>query len=164
MDGFSKLYSLHYAEIFSYILKLSKDKYIAEDVAQETFIKAFEYIITNKSIFNKSWLYKVSFNLFIDKTRRAKNVEYKDELKEPLSIEYIPHEEFEKKEEREKIQSILDLLPLIHKNILILREYKELSYEEIGEILEMKVSNVKSNIFRARQRFRRLYKELEEKI
>lgn len=162
MDGFSKLYSLYYTDIYSYMYKLSKDKYISEDIAQETFIKAYEYIIAEKNIFNKSWLYRVSYNLLIDKYRKSKFLDYNLEIDEQKAIDCIPHEEFERKEEKEKIQDILELLPHVYKNILILREYKELSYEEIGEVLNMSVPNVKSNIFRARQKFRMLYRRMEE--
>lgn len=162
MDEFSKLYSLYYTDIYSYIFKLSKDKYISEDIVQETFIKVYEYIIAEKPIFNKSWLYRVSYNLLIDKFRKTKLLDYNLDADEHKAIDCIPHEEFEKKEEKEKIQVILDLLPHVFKNVLILREYKELSYEEIGEVLNMSVPNVKSNIFRARQKFRNLYKRMED--
>lgn len=161
LNEFEKLYKLYFIEIYNYILKLSKDNYMSEDIVQEAFVRAYEYTIVHKNVLTKQWFYKVSYNIFIDKIRKLKRIDLNNEFEEFLSVICSPEEEFSKKEESQKIQYILDKLPLDYKNILILREFKELTYEEIAEVLNISVDNVKVKLFRARQKFKSKYKEFE---
>lgn len=140
-----------------------------EDLAQEVFIKVFKNIknFRGESQFS-TWLYRIAMNVSYDYRRKNKEVfSLDDPLREdeedtfekiiandnkedPLSI-------IEGEELRNKLRKFIRELPKEYQEVLILREYEGLSYEEIAKILNCPIGTVESRLFRAR-------KELKEKI
>lgn len=135
----------------------------AKDVTQEAFLK----IHKNISKFNfqskfSTWLYRIVANTAIDFLRKKKTVysidqniegeegEFKREIADENEMNQ-PEKNLEKNEIKLEVQSAILGLSIEHRTVLILREYQNLSYDEISNILGIKVGTVKSRIKRARE-------------
>jgi RNA polymerase sigma-70 factor, ECF subfamily len=137
-----------------------------DDIAQEVFIRVYRSLPKFKfdaSFF--SWLYRITMNLCIDEIRKRK-------IRRVLSLEYLTEDKLEKNrkdkdypmasdsifmEERQRvIQSALQRLSPEHREVLVLREYQDLSYDEIADTLGLRLEAVKSRIFRARKEMKNL--------
>lgn len=145
-----------------------------EDVAQEIFLRIFKFIRKyrgNASL--ESWIYKIVLNYCRTHARRRSTlvrmfiptttVQRDDERSFDI-LDSLPDANYDPAkmvEQRRIAQDILDAvrgLPEIYRNILIMREVNELSYEEISEILGISIGTVKSRISRARDLVRQKVK------
>ena len=143
-----------------------------EDIAQEVFIRVYRSLPKFKfdaSFF--SWLYRITMNLCIDEIRKRK-------IRRVLSLDYLTEDTLEKsrkskdytmasdsvltEEKRQVIQSALQRLTPEHREVLVLREYQDLSYNEIAETLDLQLEAVKSRIFRARMELKNLLSDYFE--
>jgi RNA polymerase sigma-70 factor, ECF subfamily len=131
-----------------------------EDIAQEVFIRVYRSLPKFKfdaSFF--SWLYRITMNLCIDEIRKRK-------IRKVLSLDFLTEDVLEKNrkskehalptdsifadEKQQVVQSALKRLKPEYREILVLREYEDLGYNEIAETLNISLEAVKSRIFRAR--------------
>jgi RNA polymerase sigma factor, sigma-70 family len=143
-----------------------------DDIAQEVFIRVYRSLSKFKfdaSFF--SWLYRITMNLCIDEIRKRK-------IRRVLSLDYLTEDNLEKnrkskdytmasdsvltEEKRQVIQSALQRLTPEHREVLVLREYQDLSYNEIAETLGLRLEAVKSRIFRARMELKNLLSDYFE--
>jgi RNA polymerase sigma-70 factor (ECF subfamily) len=145
-------------KIFSLAYQYVKNVEDAEDILQETFIKAYRFL--NK--FNHQngmrfspWLYRIGINCSIDYLRR--NKKRKDTDPDSESLEKVsssdltldPEQTSQHKELREKIDQTLNRLSGRQKMIFILKHYQELTTAEIAEYLKCSEGSVKRQLFRA---------------
>ena len=131
-----------------------------QDLSQEVFLRVFHALPRLKpqrSLF--SWIYRIASNVVIDEARRRR-------IRKVLSLEFLadetgdqvlvdggqddPSEQAERSERHEAVRAALQRLSPDHRMVLLLREYEDLTYEEISEILRIGVPAVKSRLFRAR--------------
>ncbi len=162
-DAFELLIVRYEAKIYSTCYYFLKNKEDAEDVAQEVIIKLYRKLHTyRKEAAFSTWLNYISANACRDYLRKKKRnqVYYLDEdiqtkdghlNREIASEDRLPDEVTEQKELQDLLQVALFTLSDEHRQILLMREYQTLSYEEIAEILELSIGTVKSRIYRARQ-------------
>ena len=168
---FLNLVKQHQTQIYQHALYLLNDQEEAEDVTQETFIKAWDYNAELRLETVQPWLLKCANNLCTDLLRRRK-------FQAPLAagdteeIEMLAHyqregavsessnpspEEFCIRLERQQlIQQAIAQLPLHFRTVVVMREINELSFEEIAKTLNQPVGTVKSNMFRAKKRLREI--------
>lgn len=160
------LYQQYYLEIYRYLLKRVRHKETAQDLAQETFLKAFNGLSTFKGKSSvKTWLYTIAHNTFINWYR--KETKYTYNSIDNLSIvngnsEQNPEEYLTKKMRQEHVMNKINLLKEDFQHVIILREFQELSYDEISEVLGWKLSKVKTNIHRAKLELRKLLSKTED--
>ncbi len=160
------LYSLYYKEIFRYLLQRTRNKDLALDLAQDTFLKAFHGLASfkgNSSV--KTWLYTIAHHTFINWYRReTKFSRYPIEETLPLeqNIYILPEVAVTQKEEQEHLLEAILLLKEDFQHVIILREFQELSYEEIADILDWKLSKVKTNLHRAKLELRKVLNRTED--
>jgi len=140
-----------------------------DDIAQEVFIRVHRSLPKFKfdaSFF--SWLYRITMNLCIDEIRKRKirKVLSLDFLTEDAlersrkSKDYIlPSDEMLTEERKTIVQSALQRLSREHREVLVLREYQDYSYNEIAETLGITIEAVKSRIFRARAELKGMLKD-----
>lgn len=141
-DIFAQVYKLYLNDIYMYVYLLCKNHQTAEDIAQETFIKAFLKLdFPDKRI--KSWLLSVAHNIFIDYYRKNKKVHiYDDTILETLLDRFSLEEEYIAKEQLNHAIKGLNNLPLNQKRAVILSDFNGLSYIEkngvcfIGAVVE----------------------------
>jgi RNA polymerase sigma factor (sigma-70 family) len=142
--------------IYRFILKQTRDKMLAEDIVQETFVKVWEKHQEIQPVKIKSYLFTTAYHLMIDalkKDKRTSHFENKEYGEVPdnshgFDVQRILHE-------------ALNLLPAIQKTVVLLRDYEGYHYNEIAEITELTESQVKVYIFRARQALKNYLKEIE---
>lgn len=135
-EAFEKLYETYYMRIYSFVFTLAKKQYIAEEIAQETFYKAF----TAKNLFRgesdvMTWLCAIAKNLFFDEMRRqSKNVEMAADTDADSGINI--EREMEHKDASYRIHLALNELEEPYRKVFELRIYGELSFRDIGILCE----------------------------
>jgi RNA polymerase sigma-70 factor (ECF subfamily) len=141
----------------------------AYDLTQETFLRAYAALpkLTGELKMGP-WLYRIATNLCMDQLRRRKLIRW-EPLDSLLSVFHprqtsreSPEREALRHESREMVHRVLAKLPPKYRLCLVLREYQDMSCEEIAEVLGTTRSAVKSLLFRAREEFRVVHERLEQ--
>jgi RNA polymerase sigma-70 factor (ECF subfamily) len=150
--------------LYSYGLVLSRNRAEAEDLAQETClraIRAMERLRPDSNV--KSWLFTILRNIWLNQLRRRRTapeiVQFDPDGNggnTAVDTAKDPHAACVSNIEREQVRVAIQQLPTEFREIIILREYEELSYREIGAILECPTGTVMSRLARARSRLRNL--------
>ena len=149
--AFSELVRRHEARVFNYVLRLVGDRTLAEDLTQEVFLRVYQRLPTFafRCKFG-TWLFQVTKNRVLDEVRelerRARLVAL-DEIAPPEAWD-VP---FEQGETMAAVWRAIEGLPADLKIALVLRDVLGLSYPEIAEALEIRLSTVKWRIFAARE-------------
>ncbi|HOU55216.1 MAG TPA: sigma-70 family RNA polymerase sigma factor [Myxococcota bacterium] len=164
--AFQDLAQRYYGRIYRMLLALTHREEEAQDLAQETFVRALQGIGSFQmgSGFY-TWLYRIAHNVFVDRYRQQRNQretsDYEDGRKvqpalgaETDSRPLEPSRMVEAQERLEVVRQAMALLKPEHQEILVLREVEGLSYEEISETLGLKMGTVMSRLFHARMRLR----------
>ncbi len=141
-SAFEELVHRHKSKVFTTIYLIVKDRYIAEDLLQETFIKAIDTIRSGR--YNEEgkflpWLVRVAHNLAVDHFRREKR--YPQILLEDgnnvLNTIEFAEESFEsvqiKNETYEHLRRLIQTLPEAQREVLIMRHYAKMSFQEIAD-------------------------------
>lgn len=153
--------------VFTLALKIVKDREEAEEVAQDTFIKAFKSLSKFKGDAKFStWLYKITYNNCMDvvkKQARRYNLTEIDEVVEN-KLESIENtlDTIEREERSRIMKECLEYLPEDEKTILWLFYFKELSLKEIQDVTSYTQANIKVKLHRARKRMLSIVKEKVE--
>lgn len=165
-EDFNALYHKYKDPIFSYIYHLSGNRTISEEICQDVFFKVYLNInkFEGRSSF-KTWLFKIAKNTCIDFFRRNSKeiLTYEaDQWNENLvDKSNCPEDCLMNKETNYIIKETLRLMGEKYKTFVVLRDFQNLSYQEISEITDTNLSTVKISIYRGRDEFRKIYKELE---
>lgn len=157
---FSTAYEQSKDAVFGYLTYMTKDIQLAEDLSQETFLKMFINIRKYKGTANiKTWALKIARNTFLTYARKKQPILLEEQELDLNAGPYQnePEETFLQKEKAEMIRKIMMALNENERTLLLLRDYEGLSYEEIAQILNISSEMLKSRLYRARQKYRRLY-------
>ena len=140
---------------------------LAQDLAQESFLQlhrtAWETVPHGEARF---WLYRVARNFAINEFRTS-HTRYRllDRVVEVMTPRTRnPEQEYETQERKELVLTILSTLPEDQRVALLLREHEQLSYKEIGQVLNVSESKVKVDIFRARAALRERWTKKEKRV
>jgi RNA polymerase sigma-70 factor, ECF subfamily len=149
-SAFELLVAKHNKVVFNVALRMVGDYEDARDVTQATFAKAWEKLATfDPSHRFFSWLYRIMINHSLDLIEsRRRQVPLDRDL--PSSLR--PDREFEAGERAAWVQGAIVRLPRESREVLVLRHFAELSYQEIAETLAIPEKTVKSRLFEARQK------------
>lgn len=159
VELYSELMRRYQRKIIAFIyhmLKSAQLELLAEDLCSETFYKAFRSLHSFREVDASfsTWLYTIARNTVLSELRkqRATNVSLDEEGSViPLaSNEAVPEQEVLRSEKVNLVREAINNLPEKQRSALILREYDQLDYHEIANILGQTVSSVKSLLFRAR--------------
>lgn len=154
---YNTLIKAHSDRLFRYALKLAVDYSWAQDLVQESLIKLWD----NKEKVNldhaKPFLYRVLYNKMIDDIRKRKREKLTDTLPEVAVQSSLLETE-------DVLEKAFAQLNKSQKQIIMLRDWDGYSYIEISEILDLNLSLVKVNLFRARKKMRAIVTELNEDI
>ncbi len=163
--SFQLLIERYQERIFGLVRHYTTQAVEVEDIVQDTFIKAFRKLSTfqHQSSFS-TWLYRIAVNTALDFLKRSgRNPVQAVEDPENLSptLESGPAQSIlppDSRLEREEIgritHEVLDELPEIFRTVLVLREFEDLSYQEMADLLGISIGTVESRLFRARARFK----------
>jgi len=160
----------HKNRVFAYILMIVKDKELAEDLFQDTFIKVINTIRSGsykeegKFI---QWVMRIAHNLIIDYFRKSKRipiVENKDEY-DIFDKVRIPVESVEERLITEQIhldvKKLIEYLPLEQKEVLIMRHYGDMSFKDIAEVTNVSINTALGRMRYALINLRKLVHENE---
>lgn len=160
---FGKLVNHYYEMVYAVVFGVVRNRESARDVAQEVFMKAYRELqhFAGQAKF-KTWLYRIAMNAAIDQTRQRRPAEsldatdVSDEEDRPAIIipdkTPGPRDKARQKELRELLDKAIDQLSPDHRAVVVLREWEELSYEEIAEMLGIQIGTVMSRLFYARKK------------
>ncbi|MBG7609311.1 MAG: sigma-70 family RNA polymerase sigma factor [Anaerolineae bacterium] len=153
-NAFGELVRRHRAGVINLIYRLYGDSQLAEDAAQDAFVRAWQHLnqFKPKAAF-RSWLYRIAANAAIDMLRQEKESLDIDTIQVP-SRAMKPEAVLETAERSTKIQSAVLALPHASRVVLVLREYQGLSYRQISETLEIPLGTVMSRLNYARSLLR----------
>lgn len=167
-NAFEQLIERHQTLVAGTVARMLGSNSDVEDIAQQVFIRVWKsagrYVARAKFT---TWLLKITRNLVFNEMRRAKRhphlpVQVEPEADEiPLKDEVTgsPDATLLQTELQAAIERAITLLPETQRMALVLRRYDELSYQEIGDVLDLSVPAVKSLLFRARTELRERLKD-----
>ena len=161
-EAFEALVKLHEKQVYALTLRICGNPEDAAEAEQEAFLSAWQGLrfFRQESEFS-TWLYRLASNASIDLLRKEKRHRGAASLDDELNPEVpdgtalTPQDALERKEMREQIREGLLDLSSDHRQVLVLREMHQLSYQEISDVLDLDVGTVKSRISRARQQLRK---------
>lgn len=162
-DGaFREIVELFSDRLYAVVFKILGHRSDAEEVLQDTFLRAYKNLSgfqEGSSLF--TWLYRIAVNAAVDlakKRQRRRHLSLDDDelrldgvLQDPGPEPAAPAEQAEMVD---LVQEGIQALPERYRAILVLREFSEMSYEQLGEVLELPKGTVESRLFRARMKLK----------
>lgn len=160
------LYRQFRGPVQHYLLQLCGSPDQAEELAQETFIRACTAILSFRGDCSvATWLFRIARNVYLNSRRRPLDTRIDtDELHAipDRAAHADPVSRYAASEQRDQIAIALAELPEKQRTILLLRDAQGLAYVEIADVLGISLAAVKVNLFRARNAFRLTYQGLEK--
>ena len=133
--NFEEIYCKYYKSIYKYLITITKESHIAEEIAQETFFKALKNIDkydANKKMF--TWLCEIAKNTYYSECKKKKRFNDLDGLENEIDNEQSIIDRIIDNESNIEILKALHELKEPYKEVFTLRVYCELSFKQIGEI------------------------------
>jgi RNA polymerase sigma-70 factor (ECF subfamily) len=156
--------------LFGYAMVLARNPEEAADLVQETYVRALKARESLRPSSNvKSWLFTILRNIWLNQLRHQRAAPQIVELEAHEGIADVavetskdPHAQYVSKMEQETVRNAIQQLPAEFREIIILREYEELSYQEIAAMLDCPAGSVMSRLARARSKLRVLLSTNEQ--
>jgi len=153
---YNKAVDIHADGLYRFMLKSMKDEDAAKDVVQDVFTKLWEKHENVAYEKAKSYLFTAGYRTMIDHYRKNSRMTMMEEGYEKMQVHNEQYSDL-----KEILNEAVDKLPEVQKSVILLRDYEGYSYQEIGEILDLKESQVKVYIFRARKFLQNYLKSIE---
>ena len=165
----------HADALYNFAYHLTYNEEDANDLVQETFMKAFRFINSFDSGTNaKAWLFKILKNGFINEYRRKKKEPNKVDYEDIIAYQDADEENggvaFDLREDifdgmiGDEITIALNRLPIDFKTVILLCDIEGFTYEEIAKIIDIPIGTVRSRLHRARNMLKESLKEYAEKM
>jgi RNA polymerase sigma-70 factor (ECF subfamily) len=153
-QAFGELVCRYRQGVVGVIYRMLGDPLLADDVAQDAFLRAWQRLETYKPQYSfRNWLFSIATHLALDMLRRERETVDVDEA--PLrSPEAGPEAEMETQERVDAVRSAVLALSPAARAVLVLREYESLSYQEIADMLHIPLGTVMSRLNYARSQLR----------
>ncbi|MFN0276035.1 MAG: sigma-70 family RNA polymerase sigma factor [Chitinophagales bacterium] len=158
---FEKEFLPHADALYNFAYHLVYDEEDANDLVQETFLKAYRFIDSYQQGTNaKAWLFKILKNAFIN--------DYRKKVKQPTKVDYDKLFDYKETEEESYVEYVdlrqevfqgligdevtraINELPVDFKTVILLCDVEDFSYEEIAKIVDIPIGTVRSRLHRAR--------------
>jgi RNA polymerase sigma-70 factor (ECF subfamily) len=150
-DAFGELVTRYQTAVFNVCYRMLHERGEAEDLAQETFMRAYDRLHTfDLEREFGPWIRRVAANLCLNHLEAQKVTAPLDEERD-ADESARPEKQVEVKERSAQVRTALASLPPHYRAVVELRHYQELSYDEISAELNIPLSDVKSHLFRARK-------------
>ncbi|WP_404302724.1 sigma-70 family RNA polymerase sigma factor [Alicycliphilus denitrificans] len=153
--AFSELVARYQDRIYRFLLRLTRSQEDARELAQETFLSAYQALPRWRPDAQLStWLFRIARNQALDRLRRARHVEFvalDEALHDQVPADTpTPEAVLQGRQRIAALEGALARLSVEHREILLLRDIEDLPYEDIAEVLGIGLGTVKSRIARAR--------------
>jgi len=155
-SAYGELVQRHYAEVVRVVYRLCGDASLAEDASQDAFLRAWVKLPAFQATSPlRNWLFRIAVNAALDVLRRKPE----EQLEEGQILlvpdpSLGPESALIEKEQAASVQRAIQSLPEAARSVLVLREYGELSYQEISSVLDIPLGTVMSRLNYARTRLR----------
>jgi RNA polymerase sigma-70 factor (ECF subfamily) len=163
MQAYALLVDRYKDKVFSLVLGIVRSRELAEEVAQDVFVKAFRSLSSFREEASFStWLYRIAYNSSVSETRKRKinHVALEEDYHQAYGLSQDDHEE-EEERHRHLGEAISSLNP--EEQLLVQLYYREeKSVEDVSLCLNNTISNVKVKLFRLRNKLRMLMEELNK--
>jgi RNA polymerase sigma factor (sigma-70 family) len=165
LDKLAVLYERYNRALFAFFFRVTLDSQVSEDLVQTVFFKIIKYRGRYRAEEGSfvTWMFRIAHNANIDHYHSLGRSRNEVRINEAdVRVEGNPDEDFLKKEDSRRMKEALERLTREQREVLMLSRYQDLKYEEIAEILKCRVGTVKARVFRAVEKLRRIYRQLEE--
>jgi len=158
----SILFDRYNKRIFNFFRQLSNDTMLSEDLTQNVFLRMIKYRNTYREGKRfQSWIYQMARNVFADHYQSNKNkANYIDV--EKMSYQ-LPEIEENEEEREQRLHRSLSRLSDEQRELLVLTRFQHLKYEEVAEMMNTTVANIKVRVHRAIGKLREFYFEMENR-
>jgi RNA polymerase sigma-70 factor, ECF subfamily len=159
---FLELYDQFYQRVRKFILASVKNESVADDLIQETFIKIQENLDSLRDPAKiSSWIFRIAYHLCQDHFRTLKKSSSHEEIHDGLvNLQETPvQKKLEQGEMSRCVQDQLNLLSESQRSVIIFADVMDFSHQEIADILDLTVENVKVRLHRARKKFKAILEE-----
>ena len=156
--------SEHIDGLYSYALALSRNRVDAEDLVQETYVRAIPAVRRLRKESNvKSWMFTILRNVWLNQLRRPRVSvampgtdidQFMPEFHAPSAKD--PHSLLLTRLDQDQVRQAISRLPVESREVILLREFEDLSYQEIAGVLKCPIGTVMSRLGRARSKLREL--------
>lgn len=146
--------------LYAFALSLARDRTVAEDLVQETYLRAFaakKKAEADESL--RSWMFTILHNVWRNDQRRRRPVSLEETpqvVDRLVSAETDPFEALGREEDRDRVARAIEALPESFREVLLLRCVEEFSYRDLATILGCPAGTVMSRLARARVQLRRI--------
>ncbi len=146
------LFERHHARLFNFLLRLTGDRHLSEDLVQEAFVRLLKYRHTYRAESQfTTWMFQIARNARVDYFRKSPRgeVNLEDEVVEQVSLAPSPGEQVERREETRILLEALSRLSEDKRAVLLLRGFQGLKFEEIARVMGCPVNTAKGRAFTA---------------
>jgi RNA polymerase sigma-70 factor (ECF subfamily) len=160
---FSQAALEHIDALYGYAVALTRDQTEAEDLVQETYlraVRAFGQLMPDSNL--KSWLFVIMRNAWLNQLRHERSgprfieLEEEDSRGWPDPLARDPYVLYLRKLERQEIKEAIESLPSLYREIVVLRDIEGFSYQQIATLLDCPAGTVMSRLGRAREKLRKM--------
>lgn len=155
--AFEEIYKHYSSFVYTLAMNVTRNRQDAEEVTQDTFVKAFRNLKDFRFVSNFStWLYRIAVNTAINaynarsrRNNKVTNFEEMAEVADPASGQV--KEAIENEDAASKVYSLLEILSPEQRSCIVLRELEELDYKEMAKVLKIPLNTVRTRLKRARE-------------
>ena len=158
-DAFETLIRRYQKPVVSFVYKYLGDRFGAEDLAQEVFLRVYRSAPNFEPRGRAStWIFKIAYNLSMNEIVRRRRFCLVTDIDHKTGIEPAAPSSVEGEELKEELMDSIRRLPEKQRAALLLKVNEGLSYSEISNVLDVSVASVESLLFRARENLRKILK------
>lgn len=156
----SVLFDRYHKRLFNFLARMTPDREAAEDLTQNVFLRMLKYRNSYREGAKfQSWIFQVARNVFADHYQEVKN-------NSVMKMETLPDKPEETvpdwEHQEQTLQQSLQRLPAEQRELLVMTRFQHMKYEEVAEIMNTSVANIKVKVHRAINKLREHYFELEK--
>lgn len=157
MNNFNEVYKAYGNQVYKYLVSLTKDAVLAEELTQETFYQAIKSIHKFREDCKLSvWLCQIAKYSYYKYLKKHKNYEEYDNIHQAVIDSEGPEGIYEKKDSKLSILKAIHMLEEPYKEVISLRTYSELSFKEIGEIFSKSENWARVTFYRGKTKLKEL--------
>lgn len=162
LDQAAVLFERYHLRLYNFLAKLAMDREVGEDLTQNVFLRMLKYRSSYKETMRfQSWIYQLARNVFADHYQSMKR-NMQSQLDVERIADLVPDGESGAEEEREaRLHRSLTLLSEEQRELLVLTRFQHMKYEEVAELWDTTVANIKVKVHRAMIKLREHYFQLE---
>lgn len=158
------IYQEHMQDIFRYLLSLCREHHLAEDLVQETFLRAYLYLENYKGEDVKPWLFRIAHNAFIDHYRKHKRTVVKEQgfFQRLFGKGHSTEQEVLLKSEVAEVMEVINTLNEQQAQAILLYDYHSFTYKEAADAMGVTDTYFKVLLYRARQKVKLIKRKENE--